>query len=429
MCQDEERNLTKSCQISSPFLAVQRPIQRVTASRLEMRFRSFMPMLAVTPTQNADNSFALPGVSEPFPREALLFWVLQTAGWIAFGVVMYAWGLSYWSPKDAFVNKSLLVTIGFLVTLVFRIIYRAARNRGLQPVASAALIGLVSFCGAVLWRESHAILLQLYSSTATGGKRTLQLSAISLGTWLYDGFVLLAWSLLYYAINGWRELENEKCRTKVAEDTARAAKLRALQSQLEPHFLFNTLNAISTLVAEGQNAAASRMIVRLSDFLRLTLGASDTPEISVAEELDFVRSYLEIEQIRFGGRLKVSIEAEPAAMNGMVPALVLQPLVENAVKHGVLPREQGGAIAVRIAKSHGVLHLSVGDDGTGLSRELSKQGIGLRNTAARLAELYGGKSCFSLSSSLAGGVTASIELPFRSEPLKSIRNQSGGRSR
>jgi two-component system LytT family sensor kinase len=391
-----------------------------------------MPIVAATQPRNGlprGNSLGLPRVSRPFLRKVSLFYVLQAGGWIAFGAVMYVWGLSYWTPGDALVNKVLLVTVGFLLTLVFRSIYRAAGRRALQPLVSAFLIGSVSFCGAALWRESQAILFQIYSSATTGKGAVVQLFSIPLGTLLYDGFVLLVWSLLYYAINGWLELEDERRRTKAAEDTARAARLRALQSQLEPHFLFNTLNAISTLVAEEQNAAATRMIARLSDFLRLTLETTDKPEISVAEELAFVRRYLEIEQIRFGGRLQVTIEAQPEVMNGMVPALILQPLVENAVKHGVLPRELGGAIAVRIARWDGVLHICVGDDGTGLSSESLKRGVGLRNTAARLAELYDGKSCFSLSSSPAGGVTATIELPFRSEPPKSVSNYSEGGNR
>src|SRR5262249_18784247 len=156
------------------------------------------------------------------------------------------------------------------------------------------------------------------------------------GTLMYDGFVLLAWCLLYSAITNWMQLEDQRERAIRAEGMAQAARLQALQSQLEPHFLFNTLNAISTLVVDGRTADAARMITRLSDFLRLTLETTDTPEISLAEELEFARRYLDIEQVRFGSRLRVIIDAQPDAMGGMVPALVLQPLIENAVKHGVL---------------------------------------------------------------------------------------------
>src|SRR5579863_846106 len=155
-----------------------------------------MPIFAATRIQDGltvDNSLKFPGVGKPLLRGTLLFWVLQAGGWIAFGAVMYVWGLSYWSPIDALVNKGLLVTTGFLLTLAFRSIYRAVRKRGLQPLASAVLIGAVSFCGAALWRESQTILFQVCSRTSVGGTGVVQLSAISLGTWLYDGFVLLAW--------------------------------------------------------------------------------------------------------------------------------------------------------------------------------------------------------------------------------------------
>jgi two-component system sensor histidine kinase AlgZ len=132
------------------------------------------------------------------------------------------------------------------------------------------------------------------------------------------------------------ELEKQRERATKAEARAQEARLAALRSQLEPHFLFNTLNAISTLVAEGQNPDAVRMIARLSDFLRLTLDTVNTSEITVAEELEFVRRYLEIEQVRFGDRLQVTIDAQPETMAALVPALVLQPLVE-ATAHSASP--------------------------------------------------------------------------------------------
>lgn len=343
-----------------------------------------------------------------------LFWILQCGGWLGFGVAMYAWGLDYFSPRDAFVNKTLLVITGFTVTLVLRSLYQRVRARSRTPLTSALLIFSFSFAGAALWREGQSLLFQAYLSAAASGSVAVKLVAIPLGTLMYDGFVLFTWSLLYFGINDWVELERQRERATKAEALAHAARLRALRSQLEPHFLFNTLNAISTLVVEGQNSAAASMIARLSDFLRLTLDTTDTPEISVAEELEFVRRYLGIEQVRFGDRLKVAIEAPAEAMQALVPALVLQPLVENAVKHGVLPRERGGSVTVTVAKNNGSLRMSVADDGPGLPKGAAvASAVGLSNTAARLAELYGDKSSFSLDSSPKGGVIAIMEIPFR----------------
>lgn len=339
---------------------------------------------------------------------------------------MFGWGLDFYSVRDALVNKALLVFAGFALTLGFRALYRRARWWAMTPLASPLLVLVVSFTGAAIWRETQSLLFQVCLSAISSEKIAVELVRIPLGTLLYDGFVLLAWSLLYYGINDWAELEKQRERASKAEAMAHAARLRALQSQLEPHFLFNTLNAISTLVAEGNNSAATRMIARLSDFLRLTLDTAETPEISVTQELEFIRRYLEIEQVRFGDRLRVTIDAQPEAARGLVPALILQPLVENAVKHGVLSREQGGSVAITIAQNDGALHLCVADDGPGLSKAAHGQhGVGLSNTAARLKELYGDKSHFSIASSPGGGVTAKIEIPFRTAASGFSRDRSG----
>jgi len=343
-----------------------------------------------------------------------LFWALQCGGWLAFGLAMFAWGLDFLSPRDAFVNKSLLVTTGFALTLMFRAVYRRSRARSLSPLASVAFIFFLSFAGAAVWRETHSLLFQLYVSMELTGIPFARLVAIPPGTLLYDGFVLFVWSLLYHGINDWAELEKQRNRAAKAEAMAQAARLRALQSQLEPHFLFNTLNVISTLVVEGQNASASRMIARLSDFLRLSLDTIDTPEVSIAEELEFVRRYLEIERIRFGDRLQVAIEASPDSMQGLVPVLVLQPLVENAVKHGILQREAGGSIKLTVARTNGTLRLCVADDGPGPSGQAPvSRAVGLSNTATRLRELHGDKSSFWFGPSANGGAAAVIEIPFR----------------
>lgn len=360
-------------------------------------------------------------------RTSHLFWILQCGGWVAFGVAMFAWGLDYFNPRDALVNKVLLVITGFGVTLVLRQIYRGVRGRSHPSLAIALLICMFSFAGAAIWRETHNLLFQLYANVITNGNVAVKLVAIPVGTLLYDGFVLLVWSLLYCGVNDWIELAKQRERATKAEAMAHAARLRALQSQLEPHFLFNTLNAISTLVVEGQNSNAARMITRLSDFLRLSLDAAETPEISVAEELEFVRRYLEIEQVRFGDRLRVAIEAPADTMQGLVPALVLQPLVENAVKHGVLPQEQGGSVSVTIARNNGTLRMCVADNGPGVPDKAAViNAVGLSNTAARLAELYGEKSRFSLDSSPGGGVTATIEIPFRAPTTNTESGNAGG---
>lgn len=340
---------------------------------------------------------------------------------------MFTWGLDFMSPRYALVNKSLLVVTGLTLTLVFRVLFRRLRKNSRSSIATIVGLFAVSFTGAAVWREIHTLLFQAYYSARETGSVSARFVRIPLGTLLYDGFVLVAWSLLYFAINDWMELEKQRERATKAEAMAHAARLRALQSQLEPHFLFNTLNAISTLVVEGQNADASRMIARLSDFLRLTLETTDTPEIPVAEEIEFVRRYLEIEQVRFGSRLRVTINAQPEAMSAMVPALVLQPLVENAVKHGVLTHEQGGSVSVTAEQNNGTIRLCVADDGPGMPQNrVAVRGVGLSNTATRLSELYGDAARLSLDHSSTGGLAVTIEIPFRSAASGIAGNGAAG---
>ena len=158
----------------------------------------------------------------------------------------------------------------------------------------------VSFAGAAVWRELHSILLQLYYHFAQREFLTFQFRSIPLGTLLYDGFVLLAWSLLYYGINDWIELNRNVCASRVRESSAHSARLRALQSQLEPHFLFNTLNAISTLVAEGNNPDANRMIARLSDFFASVWKLPTLPKSLLPKNLSSFVVTWKSNRIRFG---------------------------------------------------------------------------------------------------------------------------------
>ena len=329
-------------------------------------------------------------------------------------MAMFMWGLEFMSPRDASVNKSLLVATGFLLTLLFRKLFQKLRATSRSAGVSIAVLLAVSFVGAAIWRQIHSVLFEIYLSAKASSPISAQLSPLAIGTFLYDGFVLSAWSLLYFGINNWLELAQERERAIRAEAMAQAARLRALQSQLEPHFLFNTLNAISSLIVAGRNADAVRMITRLSDFLRLTLDIINTPEIALAEELEYARRYLEIEQIRFGDRLQIKIDADPEVMGGMVPALMLQPLVENAVKYGVFTQEVGGTVSITADKRNGALRLCVADTGPGVeTAKLGLQGVGLSNTVTRLRELYGEQAFLSLGRSPGGGLQVTIEVPFR----------------
>jgi LytS/YehU family sensor histidine kinase len=192
------------------------------------------------------------------------------------------------------------------------------------------------------------------------------------------------------------------------------AQLDALRRQIEPHFLFNTLNAISGLVREKRNDAAVSMIAGLSDCLRRVMEDSQRQLVQLGEELEFVQKYLDIQQVRFAERLQLTVDVPRELLPAQVPTLILQPMVENAVKHGIAKRVQGGAIRIAGFRSNGMLTLSVYNDGPSLPGGWDKAnaGIGISNVRARLRGLYGNRFEFSMKNQGAGGVEVSVSMPF-----------------
>ncbi len=229
--------------------------------------------------------------------------------------------------------------------------------------------------------------------------------------------LLTYWAIvgLSHALDYYRKYRERELRASLLETQLARAELDALRMQLHPHFLFNTLNSISVLMAEDVRAA-QRMLARLSDLLRASLESAGAHEVALDDELKFLESYLEIEQTRFQDRLTVRMEIDPAARAARVPNLILQPLVENAIRHGIAPRARAGTVEVRAERHNGVVQLTVADDGPGLglarAEDLMK-GIGLSNTRSRLRQLYGAAHRFELRERGGGGLEVSIEIPFR----------------
>jgi len=224
-----------------------------------------------------------------------------------------------------------------------------------------------------------------------------------------------------WVIGHFQEANEREQRTLELETRLTQANLQALKMQLQPHFLFNTLNAISSLVHENPRAADD-MIGSLSQFLRTTLDVSAKNEIPLRAELEFLEHYLEIQQTRFGNRLTIHREINPGVLNALVPPLVLQPLAENAIRHGIESRESGGTVTIRGTRENDFLCLEISDDGEGFSGgELLRpgNGVGLSNTGARLQALYGGKYRFKLTANVPTGARANIQIPFRlsQEPM------------
>jgi signal transduction histidine kinase len=232
----------------------------------------------------------------------------------------------------------------------------------------------------------------------------------------FDWGMMTYWAIVggVHAFDFHRESQEQALETAHLETRLAEAQLQALQRQLHPHFLFNTLHAISALM-HRDTEAADAMLERRSDLLRLTLDRIAVQEVTLRDELEFVEKYLEIEQTRFGDRLQVRTSIDPATLDAAVPNLLLQPLVENAVRHGIAPKLQGGHVEISSRRDGDTLAVQVRDDGPGLSqaaRQALNAGVGLSNTRARLEHLYRDRFTFEFIEQAGGGLAVRIVVPF-----------------
>ena len=229
--------------------------------------------------------------------------------------------------------------------------------------------------------------------------------------------VLFLWCTLYFSIKQWQQSALERERLLQAESEARDARLSALRYQLNPHFLFNSLNAVSTLVLKGDAAGATRMLSQIAGLLRASLEGPVVSQISLSQELDFARKYLDIEQTRLGEKLQIVFEVAPESLGAAVPNMLLQPLLENAVRHGVGRLRKGGVIEIQTGLQDGRLRLQLRNSGPCRSvnpgTNQPQNGIGLSNTTERLSRLYGPDCAFTLRWPDGGGCEITIQLPFK----------------
>ena len=252
------------------------------------------------------------------------------------------------------------------------------------------------------WRQQYPALFDCYRAYFAFGFY-IDLIIASL-------IVVAVHALFYYQNFRASELAQASLKTQLAH-----AQLRALKMQIHPHFLFNTLHSISSLVLEDPPKANS-MIARLGDFLRLTLENSNQHLVTLKEEAEFLRCYLEIEQVRFGDRLTVAFELEPQTLSVQIPHLILQPVVENAIQHAIAPRAMRGHINIEASQLNSSLRLEVRDNGPGITsnRDLrGAEGVGLTNVRARLKQIYASDFRFELINGNDGGLAVVMEIPFR----------------
>ena len=218
---------------------------------------------------------------------------------------------------------------------------------------------------------------------------------------------------LQHALDYSRQAREREVRAARLEARLIESQLQALQQQLHPHFLFNTLHAISTLVHRDPDKA-DLMIERLSDLLRVTLRKVGVQEVELAQELEYLRAYLDIEQVHFGSRLRLEYRIDAGAMDVMVPTLILQPLVENAIRHGLEPMVRPGTLGIEAQADGEVLRLRILDDGSGFAPNWQRrEGVGLANTRSRLERLYGQQAALTIRDNPGGGVVVDIQIPLR----------------
>jgi two-component system LytT family sensor kinase len=356
-------------------------------------------------------------------RVALLFsgWTLVS---IIFAGISYAAAIGENNKEFGFVSALRLNLVQFyLWAILSPLLFRFSRRFPIEfrPLNVRNLLlyfpALISFAGvhqvihlAVLWsitprwRQQFPALIDCYRAYFALGFYIDLIIALLI--------VIAMHALLYYESFRASELAQSSLKTQLAQ-----AQLKALKMQLHPHFLFNTLHSISSLVLEDP-AKANSMIAQLGDFLRLTLENSNRQMVTLKDETEFLRCYLEIEQVRFGDRLTVAFELEPQTLSAQVPHLILQPVVENAVQHAIAPRATRGHIIIEARRLNSLLRLEVRDNGPGITSNgvsLGMKGVGLSNVRARLDQIYGSDFRFGLMNSRDGGVAVVMEIPFQRE--------------
>jgi sensor histidine kinase YesM len=356
-------------------------------------------------------------------RSALLFGGWTLAG-VIFAAISYAAAIGENNKEFGFDSALRLNLVQFyLWAILAPVLFRFSRRFPIEfrPLNLRNLLlyfpALISFAGihqvihlAVLWsitprwRQRFPALIDCYRAYFAFGFYIDLIIALLI--------VIAVHALLYYQNFRASELAQSSLKTQLAQ-----AQLRALKMQLHPHFLFNTLHSISSLVLEDPPKANS-MIARLGDFLRLTLENSEQQVISLKEETEFLRCYLEIEQVRFGERLTVAFELEPQTLSAQVPHLILQPVVENAIQHAIAPRATRGHINIEAKRLNSLLRLEVRDNGPGIaSKDVlpGAEGVGLSNVRARLHQIYKSDFRFELMNAKDGGLTVVMEIPFQRE--------------
>lgn len=335
------------------------------------------------------------------------YWLFQAVGWASFWLTDILGSLpGLLSGKYTLRQETIPVLGMFLGSLALRPVCRWLLRTSStwfafesKAAGICVLVSTLTASGTGLWLHSF--------------NRADWFSLVSY--WIWSSFVLFMWCSLYLSIKQWQQSNEEKQRLLLAEAEVRDARLLALRYQLNPHFLFNSLNAVSTLILDGNGSAATEMLAQIGDLLRSTLDSEVKTEIAFCDELEFTQRYLAIEQTRLGDRLRFEITVAAETRHALVPSMLLQPLVENAVRYGISPLIEGGWIGITSSLKLNCLEIVISNSGKRLeaSRSTPGIGVGLGNTEKRLQTLYGDNYQLSLESPDRGGCKVTVQLPLR----------------
>jgi sensor histidine kinase YesM len=341
------------------------------------------------------------------------FWILQSAGWAGYFFLRTLSGIANNFGFSLVIHITLLTATGYSITLLMSSAYR--RLIKMRPiitwVTSIVLVMVASAAFSAIETWSHATFV----------RPGIQPEGLQFfGSIILTVTLLVAWSALYYSINFFILLEQQTDRLLRLQSQASNAQLAMLRYQLNPHFLFNTLNSISTLVLLKQTERANAMLSRLSSFLRYTLVNESTGMVTVAQEVETLKLYLEIEKMRFEERLRPHFHIDPTVMRAHLPSLLLQPLIENGIKYAVTPQEEGADISIEMRREADRVFITVSDTGPGADsqyqvRAAQSTGVGLANIRDRLAQAYGDNHRFETQSEITGGFRVFIEIPYQIE--------------
>ncbi|MDF7777939.1 histidine kinase [Sphingomonas sp. AOB5] len=340
--------------------------------------------------------------------------MLQAVGWSGYLVLRTVSSISNELTVVGVIRPIFDSIIGYCLTLLLAALYSLYRRLPAIPgiVLTLATLALATMLYAVM----NAFTFSFFNSKMVDPG--ISLPVVFASTFL-NFTVLAGWSALYFGINFYLIVEEQADQMQVLEHQASYAQLAMLRYQLNPHFLFNTLNSISTLVLLKQTERANIMLSRLSSFLRYTLANEPTAHVTLAQEAETLKLYLEIEKMRFDERLRTHFEIDPRVAKARLPSLLLQPLVENAIKYAVTPQEDGADITVSARLAGERVQISVSDTGPGLiemkARPTLSTGVGLANIRERLAQAYGPDHRFETKSNPGHGFSVEIEFPFQIE--------------